>query len=107
MKKILLLALLIMAFPAREAWAKGCSCGSVQAIVTTAHMQTVQAVNAFTAAEAAAIRSEILLAAQNIIPLAIKSGSLLIGSIVVFQQLLTNVVMLLLYPHLRRFNGFG
>ena len=47
------------------------------------------------------------LAAQNIIPLAIKSGSLLIGYIVVFQQLLTNVVMLLLYPHLRRFNGFG
>ena len=56
MKNILLLALLIMAFPAQEAWAKGCSCGSVQAIVTTAHMQTVQAVNALTAAEAATIR---------------------------------------------------
>ena len=65
MKKVLL-ALLITAFPA-QVWAGGCGCGSVRAIVTAAKSETIQAVNAYTAAEAQAIRSEILLAAQNII----------------------------------------
>ncbi|MDR2054890.1 MAG: hypothetical protein LBQ10_03355 [Desulfovibrio sp.] len=36
-------------------------------MITLAHVQTTQTINAFTAAEAEAIRSEILLAAQNII----------------------------------------
>ncbi len=65
MKKLLLLFCLLL-FPA-EAFAAGCNCGSIQAMITVAHMQTTQAVNAVTAAEAAAIRSEILLAAQNVI----------------------------------------
>ena len=60
------MALLITAFPA-QVWAGGCGCGSVRAIVTAAKSETIQAVNAYTAAEAQAIRSEILLAAQNII----------------------------------------
>lgn len=63
MKKVLL-ALLITVFPA-QVWAGGC--GSVRAIVTAAKSETIQAVNAYTATEAQAIRSEILLAAQNII----------------------------------------
>jgi len=64
--KLLLLAFLVLSFPA-QAWAGGCGCGTVRAIVASAKMETIQAVNAHTAAEAQAIRSEILLAAQNII----------------------------------------
>lgn len=86
MKKILLLALLIMAFPAQEAWAKGCSCGSVQAIVTMAHMQTVQTVNAYTAAEAASIRSEILLAAQNIIGTIKTESATIVRAIIALKE---------------------
>ena len=92
MKKILLLALLILAFPAQEAWAKGCSCGSVQAIVTMAHMQTVQAVNAVTAAEAASIRSEILLAAQNIIGTIKTESATIVRAIIALKE--SNVVAL-------------
>ena len=65
MKK-LFFALTLVLLPA-SAWAGGCGCGSVRAIVTAAKSETIQAVNAHTAAEAQAIRSEILLAAQNII----------------------------------------
>ena len=65
MKK-LFFALALVLLPA-SAWAGGCGCGSVRAIVTAAKSETIQAVNAHTAAEAQAIRSEILLAAQNII----------------------------------------
>ena len=65
MKKVLL-ALLITAFPS-QVWAGGCGCGSINAMLTAAKSETIQAVNAYTAAEAQAIRSEILLAAQNII----------------------------------------
>ena len=65
MKK-LLFALALVLLPA-SAWAGGCGCGSVRAIVSAAKSETIQAVNAHTAAEAQAIRSEILLAAQNII----------------------------------------
>ena len=63
MKK-LFLALALALLPV-SAWAGGC--GSVRAIVSAAKSETIQAVNAHTAAEAQAIRSEILLAAQNII----------------------------------------
>lgn len=65
MKKVLL-ALLLTTFPA-QGWAAGCGCGSISAMLTATKTQTIQAVNAYTAAEAQAIRSEILLAAQNII----------------------------------------
>jgi hypothetical protein len=65
MKKIFTL-LCVLLFPA-QVWAAGCGCGSIQSMITRAHTQTVQSVNANTTAEANAIRSEILLAAQNII----------------------------------------
>jgi hypothetical protein len=63
MKKLFLLVLLL--FPA-QAWAY-CDCVSVNMIVTMAKTETIQAINAYTAIEAAAIRSEIMLAAQNIV----------------------------------------
>ncbi|MDR2819178.1 MAG: hypothetical protein LBB60_01410, partial [Desulfovibrio sp.] len=65
MKKFLPVFLFLL-FPS-HAWAAGCDCGSVRSIVMMAKMETIQTVNANTSAEAAAIRSEILLAAQNII----------------------------------------
>ena len=65
MKK-LFFALALVLLPA-SAWAGGCGCGSINAMLTAAKTQTIQAVNAYTAAEAQAIRSEILVAAQNII----------------------------------------
>jgi hypothetical protein len=85
MKKILL-TLLILAFPAQEALAKGCSCGSVQAIVTMAHMQTVMAVNANTSAEAASIRSEILLAAQSIIGTIKTESATIVRAIIALKE---------------------
>ncbi|CAK7025531.1 MAG: hypothetical protein DELT_02566 [Desulfovibrio sp.] len=66
MKKTLFILLAVTLFPA-QAWAAGCGCGSVRTIVAMAKTETIQAVNAHTAAEAASIRSEILIAAQNII----------------------------------------
>lgn len=58
---------LMLAVLPTSSWAAGCGCGSIQAMLTSTKSQIVQAVNAYTAAEAQAIRSEILLAAQNII----------------------------------------
>jgi hypothetical protein len=72
MKK-LFVSLCLFLLPA-QAWAAGCGCGSNQAMITVAQMQTVQSVNAVTVSEAESIRSEILLAAQNIIG-AIKTES--------------------------------
>lgn len=85
MKKILL-AVLLLTLPAQEALAKGCSCGSVQAIVMQAHMQTVQTVNAHTAAEAASIRSEILLAAQNIIGTIKTESATIVRAIIALKE---------------------
>ena len=76
MKK-LFFALALVLFPA-SAWAGGCGCGSINAMITVAKTETIQAVNAYTAAEAQAIRSEILVAAQNIIG-TIKTESATIG----------------------------
>jgi len=56
MKKLLLLMCLLL-FPV-QAWAAGCDCGSITAIVTRAKLETVELVNAFTAAEAMTIRAE-------------------------------------------------
>jgi hypothetical protein len=61
-----LLCILMFLFPA-QAWATGCDCGSISSMVTSAQVLTVELVNANTAAEAMTIRSEITLAAQNII----------------------------------------
>lgn len=84
MKKILL-ALLITAFPA-QAWAAGCNCGAIQGMITIAHMQTTQAVNAVTAAEAASIRSEILLAAQNIIGTIKTESATIVRAIIALKE---------------------
>jgi hypothetical protein len=65
MKKFLPVFLLLL-FPS-HAWASGCDCGSIQSMMLMAKMKTIQTVNANTSAKAASIRSEILLAAQNII----------------------------------------
>lgn len=65
MKK-LFFALALVLLPA-SAWAGGCGCGSINAMLNAAKSETIQAVNAYTATEAEAIRSEILMAAQNII----------------------------------------
>lgn len=65
MKK-LFFALALVLLPA-SAWAGGCGCGSINAMINAAKSETIQAVNAYTATEAEAIRSEILMAAQNII----------------------------------------
>ena len=59
-------ALTLLLLPT-QVWAAGCGCGSISAMLTATKTQTIQAVNAYTAAEAQAVRSEILLAAQNII----------------------------------------
>ena len=65
MKK-LFFALALVLLPA-SAWAGGCGCGSINAMLNAAKSETIQAVNTYTATEAEAIRSEILMAAQNII----------------------------------------
>ena len=54
--KQMLFALLLIFVPA-QAWSGGCSCGSINSMITAAKMETIQAVNAHTAAEAEAIRS--------------------------------------------------
>ena len=64
--KTFFLAALLLLLPVR-AWASGCDCGSINAMITMAKMETIQTVNLNTTAEATAIRSEILLAAQSII----------------------------------------
>ena len=65
MKRFIALAI-FLAFPG-QAIAGGCDCGSINAMINNSREQTIQAVNAHTSAEANAIRSEIILAAQNII----------------------------------------
>ncbi len=83
--KRMLLAFWILTFPA-QAWGGGCGCGSVQAIVTAAKMETIQAVNAHTAAEAQAVRSEILLAAQNIIGTVKAESATLVRAIIALKE---------------------
>ncbi len=65
MKKYILL-LFFVAMPC-QAFASGCDCGSINGMLMNNRMQTVQEINAHTSAEAKAIRSEILTAAQSII----------------------------------------
>ena len=84
MKKIVL-ATMLLCLPT-TAWAAGCGCGTIQSMITVAHMQTVQSVNAFTAAEAEAIRSEILLAAQNIIGTIKSESATIVRAIVALKE---------------------
>ena len=89
MRKILLLLCLLL-FPSRAL--AYCDCASVTLIVTQASMQTVQAVNAYTAMEAMAIRSEILLAAQNIIGTIKTESATIVRAIVGLKE--SNAAML-------------
>ena len=50
MKK-LFFALALVLFPV-QVWAAGCGCGSINAMISAAKSETIQAVNAYTAAEA-------------------------------------------------------
>ena len=84
MKKILLI-FCFLCFPA-QAWAAGCGCGSIQSMITVAHLQTTTQVNANTSAEAAAIRSEILLAAQNIIGTIKAESATIVRAIVALKE---------------------
>lgn len=84
MRKILL-TLLITALPT-HAWAGGCGCGSVQAIVTAAKIETIQTINAYTATEAESIRSEILLAAQNIIGTVKSESATIVRAILALRE---------------------
>ena len=82
--KQMLFALLLIFVPA-QAWAGGCSCGSINSMITAAKMETIQAVNAHTAAEAEAIRSEIVLAAQNVIGTIKSESATIIRAIVALR----------------------
>ena len=83
--KQMLFALLLIFVPA-QAWAGGCSCGSINSMITAAKMETIQAVNAHTAAEAEAIRSEIVLAAQNVIGTIKSESATIIRAIVALKE---------------------
>ena len=85
MKRILLVAGLLSFFPA-SAWAAGCGCGTINAMITSAKSSTIQAVNAYTAAEAQAIRSEILLAAQNIVGTMKTEAATIVRAIVALKE---------------------
>ena len=65
MKKLLFLTM-FLAIPA-QTFASGCDCGTINGMIAMSREQTIQMVNAHTTAEGEAIRSEILLATQNII----------------------------------------
>ena len=91
MKKYLLILSLIL-FPAKVWAASGCDCGSVNAIVTMAKMETIQSVNTHTAMEAQSIRSEILLAAQNIIGTIKSESATIVRAIVGLKE--SNAAML-------------
>ena len=85
MKRILLAAGLLSLFPA-SVWAAGCGCGTINAMITSAKSSTIQAVNAYTAAEAQAIRSEILLAAQNIVGTMKTEAATIVRAIVALKE---------------------
>ena len=90
MKKLFLLTMLI-ALPS-QALGAGCGCGSIQAMITSAKMETIQTVNASTAAEAASIRSEILVAAQNIIGTIKSESATIVRAIISLKE--SNAAML-------------
>lgn len=83
--KQMLFALLLIFVPA-QAWSGGCSCGSINSMITAAKMETIQAVNAHTAAEAEAIRSEIVLTAQNVIGTIKSESATIIRAIVALKE---------------------
>ncbi len=64
--KRLLAAMPILLMPV-QAFAYGCNCGTINTMLNMSRTQIIQQINANTSAEAQAIRSEIITAAQNII----------------------------------------
>lgn len=65
--KILYAFFILVAGLPVQALAGGCDCGPIQSMIRQSQQQIIQSVNANTNLEAQAIRSDILLAAQNII----------------------------------------
>ncbi len=84
MKKLVISAM-ILALPT-YAWGSGCDCGTINGMITNAKMQTVQEVNAHTTAEGEAIRSEIILAAQNIIGTMKAESATIVRAIVALKE---------------------
>lgn len=84
MKKIVV-TLMLTLMPV-QGWAGGCDCGSINAMIMLAKVETIQTVNATTAAEAEAIRSEILLAAQNLIGTIKSESATIIRAIVALKE---------------------
>ena len=97
--KQMLFALLLIFVPA-QAWSGGCSCGSINSMITAAKMETIQAVNAHTAAEAEAIRSEIVLTAQNVIGTIKSESATIIRAIVALRACLETHLSIM-----KRFNS--
>ncbi len=84
MKKYILL-LFFVAMPC-QAFASGCDCGSINGMLMNNRMQTVQEINAHTSAEAKAIRSEILTAAQSIIGTLKAESATIVRAIVALKE---------------------
>lgn len=84
MKKAIIAAMFLMT-PV-NVYASGCDCGSINGMITNSRMQTIQEVNAHTSAEAKAIRSEILLAAQNIIGTLKAESATIVRAIVALKE---------------------
>ncbi len=84
MKKLLFLTI-FLAIPA-QTFASGCDCGTINGMLTMNRGQTVQMVNAHTTAEGEAIRSEILLAAQNIIGTMKAESATIVRAIVALKE---------------------
>ena len=84
MKK-LILSILALAFPVNVI-AGGCDCGSINAMITISKNETIQAINANTNAEAQAIRSEIILAAQNIIGTLKSESATIVRAIIALKE---------------------
>lgn len=84
MKKYIIL-LFFAAMPC-QAFASGCDCGSINGMLMNNRMQTVQEINAHTSAEAKAIRSEILTAAQSIIGTLKAESATIVRAIVALKE---------------------
>lgn len=84
MKKLLFLTM-FLAIPA-QTFASGCDCGTINGMIAMSREQTIQMVNAHTTAEGEAIRSEILLAAQNIIGTMKAESATIVRAIVALKE---------------------
>lgn len=85
MKKIILVSFFTLLSPS-TVWAGGCDCGTISALLTRTQMQTVQQVNVNTSAEAKGIRTEITVAAQNIIGTIKVESAAIVRAIVALKE---------------------